>query len=180
MNSTDMNTNMWHSVPINEIITKLGTHPFKGLKSSIVDDRIKEYGFNVIRGIKRSIFMIFLDQFKSFLVLILIVAAIFSLILGRVKDASVILAIVLPMSILSFIQEYRAEKTITKLGILTNRSMIYALIVSVILQLLAIYCIHLMFDVKPLLLGDLALIVILSLTLILIDEARKTLKVKIY
>jgi len=176
-----MNTNMWHSVPINEIITKLGTHPFKGLKSSIVDDRIKEYGFNVIREIKRrSIFMIFLDQFKSFLVLILIVAAIFSLILGGVKDASVILAIVLLMSILSFIQEYRAEKTITKLGILTNRSMIYALIVSVILQLLAIYCVPLMFDVKPLLLGDLAFIVILSLTLILIDEARKTLKVKIY
>ncbi|HDJ94881.1 MAG TPA: hypothetical protein ENG46_00915, partial [Acidilobales archaeon] len=73
-----------------------------------------------------------------------------------------------------------AENTIAKLGILSNKSMIYALIISITLQLLAIYGLPSMFDVEPLLLNDMFYIIILSLILILVDEIRKVLKVKIY
>lgn len=65
-----------------------------------------------------------------------------------------------------------------KSHIVNNRSMIYMFIVSVILQFLAIYNIPLMINVKPLMVSDLAFIVILSLTLM--NEARKTLKVKMH
>lgn len=116
-----MNNDAWWSIPVDRVLSKLETHPFKGLKSNIAEERLKKYGLNVIREVKkRSAFAIFLDQFKSFLILILIVASSLSIILGEVKDALVILAIVLLMSLLGFIQEYRAEKTIEALRKLTT------------------------------------------------------------
>ena len=116
-----MDNDAWWSIPVDIVLSRFRTHPFKGLKSSIAEDRIKKYGPNIIKEAKkRSVFMIFIDQFKSFLVLILIVASLFSIILGEVKDALVILAIVLLMSLLGFIQEYRAEKTIEALRKLTT------------------------------------------------------------
>jgi len=116
-----MDNDAWWSIPVDIVLSRFRTHPFKGLKSSIAEDRIKKYGPNIIKEAKkRSVFIIFIDQFKSFLVLILIVASLFSIILGEVKDALVILAIVLLMSLLGFIQEYRAEKTIEALRKLTT------------------------------------------------------------
>jgi len=116
-----MDNDAWWNIPVDIVLSRFKTHPFKGLKSSIAEDRIKKYGPNIIKEAKkRSAFMIFIDQFKSFLVLILIVASLFSIILGEVKDALVILAIVLLMSLLGFIQEYRAEKTIEALRKLTT------------------------------------------------------------
>lgn len=115
-----MNSRPWHSLSIDEIVKTLKTNVEKGLDEREVAERLNKYGYNVIEEVKKkSLIQIFLSQFKSFLVMILLVATAISLILGEFKDAIVIFIIVFLMAILGFIQEYRAEKTVEALKKLT-------------------------------------------------------------
>ena len=76
----------------------------------------QRYGPNELRerGSKPP-WRIFVDQFTGTLVLILIVAAIISAIIGDFKDAIAILLIVFLNAVLGFVQEYRAEKAMAAL-----------------------------------------------------------------
>lgn len=87
-----------------------------GLKTSQVKSKQTKNWFNVLIQEKRiNPWKVFLDQFKSVLILILIGAALVSFFVGQSVDAIVILAIVVSNAILWFIQEYRAEKSIEAL-----------------------------------------------------------------
>jgi Ca2+-transporting ATPase len=87
-----------------------------GLTSAEAEKRLQEFGPNVLVGGTRvHPLKILLSQFKSFLVVILIVAAAFSLFVGENLDAIVILAIVALNAVFGFIQEYRAENAIAAL-----------------------------------------------------------------
>src|SRR4030065_2950556 len=87
-----------------------------GLTSEEAKKRLEQFGPNILVGGNRvRPLKIFLSQFRSFLVAILIAAAAFSLFVGEDLDAIVILAIVVLNAVFGFIQEYRAENAIAAL-----------------------------------------------------------------
>lgn len=96
---------------------------FRGLSSEEAQRRLKFYGTNEIRRIKRpSALSIFLAQFKSPIMVIMILAAIVSLTLAAVEgeqerllDAVLILGVVLVSAYLGFRQEHKAEKAVEAL-----------------------------------------------------------------
>ncbi|HLF55108.1 MAG TPA: calcium-translocating P-type ATPase, SERCA-type [Candidatus Nanoarchaeia archaeon] len=88
----------------------------KGLSSSEAEERLKIHGYNKIREVERvSPFWIFLGQFKSPIVWILLGAMVISLLVREFIDFYVIGAIVVLNSILGFVQEFRAERAIEAL-----------------------------------------------------------------
>ncbi|MBK7427296.1 MAG: calcium-translocating P-type ATPase, PMCA-type [Saprospiraceae bacterium] len=95
-----------------------------GLNQSVAEDRLKEFGRNELtEKKKKSIWLIFLTQFKDVMILILLAAAVISIVIGDINDAIVILIIVLLNSIIGFVQEYRAEKA---MAALKNMSALYS------------------------------------------------------
>ncbi|OFV65735.1 MAG: ATPase [Candidatus Syntrophoarchaeum butanivorans] len=88
-----------------------------GLSQDEAERRLEVYGRNeIIEEKRKSRILLFLSQFKSFLILILIAAAIVSaLVTGEMIDAIVILLIVLFSGVLGYIQEMRAEGAIRAL-----------------------------------------------------------------
>jgi Ca2+-transporting ATPase len=88
----------------------------KGLGHEEADLRLKEYGLNRISTKKRRAnLIIFLEQFKSFLVLLLVFAVILSVFLVRYADATSIGIIIILNALLGFYQEHKAEKAIEAL-----------------------------------------------------------------
>src|SRR3989338_7412091 len=93
----------------------------KGLTSKEAEERLKLYGRNVLEKGKRfNALMIFLRQFKNFIVYIMIIALLLSLIIGGWIDAVIIGAIIILNAFLGFFQEYRAEKSIELLQKLSS------------------------------------------------------------
>ena len=87
-----------------------------GLTSQEVESRREKYGYNELtEGKKKPVFVIFLEQFKDFLVIILIVAAIVSIALGDLESAAVILAVIVMNAILGTVQQIKAEHSLESL-----------------------------------------------------------------
>src|SRR3989344_7702202 len=101
----------WHIKKTEEVLNVLSTSSL-GLNEKEAELRLKKYGFNEFIEKRRiTPFLIFLRQFKSFLIIILLVATLISILIGIAIDATVIFALVLINVILGFVQEYRAEKS---------------------------------------------------------------------
>ena len=92
-------------------------HPvLTGLSNDEVLERRKHYGENQLPEEKKtSPWTIFLNQFKSPLVYIILSAAVVSLIVGEFGDFWIIMAVVIIDAILGFVQEYQAQQTYTAL-----------------------------------------------------------------
>ena len=87
-----------------------------GLQPADVKQRLMQYGLNTIREQQQATALrLFLNQFRSPLVLILIFAAIVSLMVGEWTDASIVLVVVFGSAVLGFAQEYRASNAVEKL-----------------------------------------------------------------
>ncbi len=98
-----------------ELFTRLSSKP-NGLSSAEAEQRLKLVGPNLLEMHRKvTPFVIFLNQFKSPLVLILIIAAVVSIFMKEWTDALIVLFIVLASSILSFYQEYSASTVMEKL-----------------------------------------------------------------
>lgn len=109
-----MNNN-WHSKSTEEVLQELSSH-FDGISQTEAEKRLEYYGPNSIKEEKEvSPIILFLKQFKSGLVYVLLVAMIISFIFGKVIDVYVILAIIIINAILGFVQEHKAEKAISAL-----------------------------------------------------------------
>lgn len=106
----------WYSFTIDETAAKLDADLDNGLSTEEAVRRQEKFGSNelVERG-KKSPWRILIDQFKEIMVIILIIAAIVSGILGEYVEVVVILAIVILNAVLGFIQEYRAEQAMAAL-----------------------------------------------------------------
>jgi Ca2+-transporting ATPase len=106
----------WYQKSTEEVLQQLNSKPDFGLTEAQVGQLLQEFGYNelVERGVKNP-WLILLDQFKETMVIILIIAAIISALLGDFKDAIAILAIIIINAILGFRQEYQAEKAMAAL-----------------------------------------------------------------
>lgn len=106
---------MWHALEKKEVLEKLKTSE-NGLSEKEVSGRLVEYGKNELKQIKKiNPFLIFLEQFRSVFILILIAAAVFSIFIGHYIDFAVIMIIILLNSVIGFFQQYKAEKIIAKM-----------------------------------------------------------------
>jgi len=105
----------YHSIRYNETIERLNSNN-DGLSSDDAQERLDKFGKNKIeeKG-KQSIFKLIIKQFKDFLVLILIIAAIISYLTGHMVDVYVIIGVIIVNAAIGFIQEYRAEKSMESL-----------------------------------------------------------------
>ncbi|MFH1840131.1 MAG: calcium-translocating P-type ATPase, SERCA-type [Nanoarchaeota archaeon] len=113
-----------HNIELNQIYKDLKTTAI-GLKQLEAEKRSKTIGKNRIKEAKKvKPFTIFLRQFKSLLILVLIFAGAISLFIGHPIDALIIFIILIFNAIFGFIQEYRAEKSIEALKKMTTFSTI--------------------------------------------------------
>jgi len=105
----------WHQKDTQEILQLLESNA-SGLSAEEVESRLERYGPNELKeSAGRTLFMMFLDQFKDFMILILIAAAVVSGIIGEVVDTIAIVVIVILNAIIGFVQEFRAEQAMKAL-----------------------------------------------------------------
>jgi len=105
----------WHSFSIKEAFQKLKTSE-EGLSLAEVEKRLEEFGENKLPEEKPlSSFRMLLEQFKSPLIYILVIAGIATLVFKEFTDAIVIFGAVSLNTIVGFVQENKASKTLTEL-----------------------------------------------------------------
>lgn len=105
----------WHHKSIGDVFEELKTSA-EGISSLEADTRFRKYGPNALKeSKKRTFFMIFLDQFKDFMILALIGAAVIAGFIGELSDTVAIIVIVLINAVIGFVQEFRAEKAMEAL-----------------------------------------------------------------
>lgn len=105
----------WHQIPQAELYSQLQTSE-RGLTPDEAARRLEEHGPNQLQEKKKKpAWLIFLGQFKDFMIVILAAAAVISGIVGDLADTIIILVIVLLNAVVGFLQEYRAEKAMDAL-----------------------------------------------------------------
>ncbi len=104
------------TIGAHEVAASLGTDPVRGLTSTEAAARFAVHGPNelVERGTKPA-WILFVEQFASAMIVVLLAAAAVTALLGDLKDTVVILAIVLLNGVVGFVQEYRAEQALAAL-----------------------------------------------------------------
>lgn len=106
---------MYYKKDAREVMTELSTD-LNGLSESQVSINRKKYGSNKIEEKKKkSVFEIFIDQFKDLLVIILIIAAIISMITGSYESTAVIISVLILNAVLGTVQYIKAEQSLKSL-----------------------------------------------------------------
>ncbi len=103
------------TIPVDEAYDELSSSP-DGLTEEEAEKRLKKHGSNELEeeeGV--SPLKLFLEQFADFLIIILLIAATLSLVLGHQVDFYLIIAIVIGNGIFGFIQDWKAEQSIRAL-----------------------------------------------------------------
>ena len=105
----------WYKAAKEKVFKELSVSE-NGLTEAEAEERLKKYGKNELAEEKKqSPFMIFLGQYKDFLVLILIAAAIISMVLGDIESSLVILIVITINAVLGTVQEVKAEASLAGL-----------------------------------------------------------------
>lgn len=108
--------NIWHNISWEEAVKLLRSDSKRGLTMAEVESRQKEWGKNRLPEEKPlSHFKIFLEQLKSPLIYILILAGMVTLILGEYTDCTVIFAAVILNTVVGYFQEAKASKALREL-----------------------------------------------------------------
>ena len=106
----------WHLRDAHELARQHGVDPAHGLLADEASRRAQQHGPNEIQGRPgRSLWGQFLDQFKDFMVLVLLGAAVISGVIGDLIDTLAILVIVLLNAAIGFVQAWRADKAMAAL-----------------------------------------------------------------
>lgn len=94
-----------------------------GLTTKAAQEALQNYGPNALsEGKKKSMVVVFLEQFKDLLVFILIAAAIISALSGNLESTIVIFAVIILNAILGTVQHFKAEKSLSSLKALSAPS----------------------------------------------------------
>ena len=111
-----MQSHEYYCLPIEHVVSRLETQLENGLSEEEARNRQKEHGFNELAEKARPGFLkMLMAQFRNFLVIILIVAAVVSLLLGEFVDAVAIIVIVVLNAVVGVVQESKAEKALAAL-----------------------------------------------------------------
>ncbi|MFC1894656.1 cation-translocating P-type ATPase [Candidatus Dependentiae bacterium] len=106
----------FYQITAEEIVSELKTNLNTGLTDEQAKKRLQELGLNILAQKKStSAFVIFLRQFTSPLMFILLIATVLSFIIGHAKDAIIISIAIVINSILGFFQEWKAERAVESL-----------------------------------------------------------------
>ena len=106
----------WYQLDVERVEQKLHVTSNRGLNAKQVEQRRKQYGYNVLADQKNtSKWLIFLKQFQDFMVIVLLAATLIAGLLGEFIDAIAIMVIVLINGFIGFFQEQKAEKSLDKL-----------------------------------------------------------------
>lgn len=110
----------WHLLESGKIIDLMGSS-LQGLSKETVEIKRAAYGLNRLHEQKKqTIAKLLLNQFRDFMILLLVVAATVSWVLGDITDAIIILTIVLLNALLGFVQEYKAGRALNALRKMTT------------------------------------------------------------
>ena len=111
----------FYNKSIEDVAREMGSDPEKGLKSGEIASRIEKYGKNTLVQKKNKPFMLmFIEQFKSFMIILLIIAAAISGYMGLktdegLLDTYIIMGILLLNAIIGAYQEFKAQKSLESL-----------------------------------------------------------------
>ncbi len=104
------------AAPVDELTERLGTTTHDGLPADLATARLAAHGRNELaEAPPRRPLLLFLDQFRNPLVLILVGAAVLAGLVGDVKDTVVIAIVLLLNAILGWTQEMKAQRSLTAL-----------------------------------------------------------------
>ena len=118
----------WFNKTSQEVEQELKTDYQKGLSNSQVQENIKKYGLNELQEKKKdSLLKRFLEQFKDFSIIVLIIAAIVSGVVGVAQgegftDTIIILIVVILNAVIGVAQESKAEKSLEALKKLSSHA----------------------------------------------------------
>ena len=118
----------WFNKTFKEVEQELKTDYQKGLSSSQVQENMKKYGLNELQEKKKdSLLKKFLEQFKDFSIIVLIIAAIVSGVVGVAQgegftDTIIILIVVILNAVIGVAQESKAEKSLEALKKLSSHA----------------------------------------------------------
>ena len=116
----------WFNKTVDEVESTLKTNAENGLTAEEAKKRQEEYGLNELKAKKKkSLFVKFLEQFKDFMIIILIISAIISGVVGVAQgegftDTIIILVVVIVNAIIGVAQENKAEKSLEALQKLSS------------------------------------------------------------
>lgn len=115
---------LWHTQTVEAAREAQDVNPAHGLATEEAASRLTRYGENrLVEAKPRPGWLKFVDQFRNLLVFVLLVAAVLAWAVGDLKDAVVILLVVVFNAALGFYQEHRAEQTLAALkGMLAARA----------------------------------------------------------
>ncbi len=106
----------WHALDSEDVLVRLGAHGQTGLSSDEAARRLAQYGRNELQEKPRPGFLqLVLAQLNNFVIILLIVAAVISALLGDWMEAGAILLIVVLNAVLGVVQESRAEQALAAL-----------------------------------------------------------------
>jgi magnesium-transporting ATPase (P-type) len=112
----------WHALDASSTVARLATDLQRGLDAEAVDGLRTRFGSNKLPAARqRSLWAVFLNQFKSPLIYLLFGAAAIALFLRETKDAIVIAVVVVLNSIIGAYQEGRAEHALAALRQLSSQ-----------------------------------------------------------
>ncbi len=111
-----MTQSRWHSLNSDQLEQQLGTDLQQGLSKKEIKQRQAQYGHNRLdEGKGRPLWRMFSDQFRDFMIMVLLAAALISGLIGDAVDTIAILVIVVLNAVIGAVQEYRAERAMAAL-----------------------------------------------------------------
>ncbi|MBK1685637.1 cation-translocating P-type ATPase [Rhodoferax fermentans] len=111
----------WHQRETQELLTEQAVDPSQGLSQDEVSRRLERFGANALQSqTRRGPWRLLLAQFSDFMVLVLLVAAVISGLIGDLVDTIAILVIVLLNAVIGFVQSWRADRAMAALQVLAT------------------------------------------------------------